>query len=269
MPELPEVETVVRDLRGLLVGQPIDKVQVYWEGSIGTPSPAQFRSQLQGQHIVAISRRGKYIIFRLDRGDLLVHLRMTGQLLVQPARAKVERSHVRVALTLDGQRLLFNDVRKFGRMYLVSSAESMLAKLGPEPLEDLFTVQALAALVGGRRGAIKCLLLNQEVIAGIGNIYADEALHVAGIAPQRKACTLSETEIAALHSAIRSELARGIRDRGTTFSSYRDAKGERGEHREHLRAYGRAGQACRRCGATIVRSRIGGRSSFHCPCCQV
>lgn len=268
MPELPEVETVARDLRGLLRGQSIGNVEVYWERSIATPSPGEFCAGLRGRQILAVGRRGKFIILHLDQGDLLVHLGMTGQLLVEQIGETSDRRHIRVALHLEGKCLLFNDTRKFGRMYLVPEADVVVGGLGPEPLESGFTSERLAACVRGRRGAIKSLLLNQGVIAGIGNIYADEALHAAQIAPHRRACTLSQAEIAALHAAIRSELQRGIRNRGTTFSSYRDAKGHEGGNREHLRVYGRAGEACLRCGAEIIRSRIGGRSSFHCPCCQ-
>ena len=268
MPELPEVETVARDLRELLMGQSIGDVEVYWERSIATPSPGEFCARLRGRQILAVARRGKFIVLHLDRSDLLVHLGMTGQLLVEWADETLGRRHARVALHLDGKRLLFNDMRKFGRMYLVPDADVVLGDLGPEPLSSGFTSETLAACVRGRRGAIKSLLLNQAVIAGIGNIYADEALHAARIAPHRKACTLSQAEIAALHAAIRSELQRGIRNRGTTFSSYRDAKGQEGGNREHLRVYGRAGEACLRCGARIARSRIGGRSSFYCPRCQ-
>lgn len=268
MPELPEVETVARDLRRLLCGQVIRDVQVYWERTIATPSPEEFRAGLLAQRIRGADRRGKFVVLHLGRGDLLVHMRMTGQLLVVPADTTPDCRYLRVALTLDGKRLLFNDMRKFGRMYLVPDAGVALGSLGPEPLEACFTDERLAACLRGRRGAIKPLLLQQDVVAGIGNIYADEALHAAGIAPQRQAHTLDRSEVAALHAGIRSELERGVGNRGTTLSDYRDAEGHEGEHREYLRVYGRAGRPCSRCGAEIVRCRVGGRSSFHCPRCQ-
>ena len=268
MPELPEVETIVRDLRHSLVGQKITGVAIYWERTVDRPSPEEFRTRLVGQRILAVGRRGKFVVLHLEQGDLIVHLRMTGQLLVAPAEAAPEGRHLRVVLALDGRRLLYNDARKFGRMYLVDDAEEVLGELGPEPLEGGFTAERLAACLGRRRGAVKSLLLDQKVLAGIGNIYADEALHMAGIAPQRPACALSQDEIAALCRAIRGELERGIRNRGTTLSDYRDAAGREGEHRGYLRVYGRAGQPCLRCGGEIVRARVGGRSSYHCPACQ-
>ncbi len=258
----------MRDLRQLLVGLTIQSAEVYWERSIATPSPEQFKAGLAGQRVRGVARRGKFVILRLEHGDLLVHLRMTGQLLAVPAGEGAGLRHLRVALTLDGRRLLFNDPRKFGRLYLVPAAETALAGLGPEPLGSDFTEERLATCLQGRRGAIKALLLDQRFLAGVGNIYADEALHAAGIAPQRQACSLSRSEIGALHRGIREELERGIRHRGTTISDYRDAEGRAGEHAEHLCVYGRAGRPCLRCGTAIVRQRIGGRSSFHCPRCQ-
>ena len=268
MPELPEVETIVRDLRRWLVGRTITGAEIYWPRTIATPDVATFRAALLGQRIVGVDRRAKFIIIRLERGALLIHLRMTGQLLLAPADSEPDLCHLRVALTLDGQRLLFRDTRKFGRMCLVDDPEATLAGLGPEPLESSFTAEELGARLHERRGPIKSLLLDQRILAGLGNIYADEALYAAGIAPQRRACTLGRDEIAALHKAIREELERGIRNRGTTLSDYLDAEGRRGNHGEHLWVHGRAGQLCRRCGSAIVRSRVGGRSSYHCPGCQ-
>ncbi len=268
MPELPEVETVVRDLRQLLLGQAIGGVEVFWERTVATPAPAEFAARLAGQRILGADRRGKYIILRLDQDSLVVHLRMTGQLLVVPLSKEAGHEHLRVALELSDSRLLFVDTRKFGRMYLVRDAAQIVGKLGPEPLGSSFTVQALAESLRGRRGAIKPLLLNQQVVAGIGNIYADEALFVAGILPSREAGSLAPAEVESLHAAIRSELARGIRNRGTTLSDYRDAGGRPGEHQSHLCVYGRAGEPCPRCGTEIARARLGGRSSCFCPHCQ-
>ena len=268
MPELPEVETIVRDLRQSLIGQTITGVEIYCERSIATPSPAEFRAGLLGQRILSVERRGKFIVLQLGQGYLLIHLRMTGQLLIVAAGEALSDRYLRVVLAFDGQRLLFRDVRKLGRLYLVAEASGVLGNLGPEPLGDDFTPEKLAECLGRRWGAIKSLLLDQSLLAGVGNIYADEALHSARIAPQRQACTLTREEVTALYRAIRSELQRGIRNRGTTLSNYRDAAGREGEHREHLRVYGRAGEPCPRCGSTIVRARIGGRSSFHCPHCQ-
>ncbi len=268
MPELPEVETVVRDLRHLLPGRTVRAVDIFWARTIATPGPDEFVARVCGQRITGVDRRGKFIVLHLERDELLVHLRMTGQLLVVPAGEEPDLRHLRVALTVDGQRLLFNDARKFGRLYLVREADGVLGQLGPEPLEACFTAERLAGCLRGRRGPIKSVLVNQKVLAGIGNIYADEVLHAARIAPQRPADSLSPAEIRALHAAIRNELERGIRHRGTTFSDYRDARGRPGEHLEHLRIYGRGGKRCRRCGGQVACVRIGGRSSYHCPRCQ-
>lgn len=256
------------DLRPLLVGHTILGVEVQWEGAIALPGPAEFSDLLPGQRIEGVERRGKFVILRLSGYDLLIHLRMTGQLLVVASGEQSGPRHLRVALVLDGKRLLFNDTRKFGRMYLVSDRCQVLGNLGPEPLASDFTPERLGAQLGGRRVSIKSLLLNQRLLAGVGNIYADEALHTAGIAPQRQACTLSREEIIALYKGLREALQRAIHNRGTTLSDYRDAQGRKGGHREYLRVYGRAGQPCLRCGAPIQRDRIGGRSSYYCAACQ-
>jgi len=268
VPELPEVETVARGLRQHLVGRTITSVEVYCEGSIATPCPEEFRARLLGQQVRAVDRRGKFIVIGLQDSDLLVHLRMTGQLLVAPADQVCSLRHVRVALTLGDLRLLFNDARKFGRMALVPSAVEWLAALGPEPFDEQVTASTLAARSRNRRLPIKSLLLDQRFVAGVGNIYADEVLHAACIAPGRLACSLSYAEFEALLAALRSELQRAIADRGTTLSDYRDADGQSGRHQQALRVYGREGQPCPRCGRPIVRIRLGGRSSYHCPHCQ-
>ncbi len=267
MPELPEVETVVRTLRPHLTGQTITGVEIYWPRTIATPKPEVFRAQLPGRQIAGVQRRGKFVIIGLEQGDLLVHLRMTGQLLIAAAGAPALK-HLRVAIELDGRQLLFNDTRKFGRMYLVPDAAQWLAGLGPEPLGDELTAEMLQARLCGRRTAIKSLLLDQRVLAGVGNIYADEVLHAACIAPHRPGHTLSSTEVQALHAALRSVLAQAIENRGTTFSDYRDGKGDPGQHQQALRVYGQAGAPCPRCGCRIERDRLGGRSAYHCPRCQ-
>ncbi len=268
MPELPEVETVVRGLRDRLCGRTITRVEIHWPRTIAAPSPEEFAAGLAGQRICDVERRGKFIVVRLERGDLLVHLRMTGQLLWRPTGETACCGHLRVALHLDGERLLFNDARKFGRMYWVPEASAFLAGLGPEPLDDSLTADALAARLRTRRVPIKALLLDQRFLAGVGNIYADETLHAARIAPQRPANTLALAEVRALHAALRSVLRCAIENRGTTLSDYRDVQGQQGQHQEALQAYGREGQPCPRCGCAIERTRLRGRSSYHCPRCQ-
>lgn len=268
MPELPEVETIVRGLREVVVGKRIERVEVYWPRSIAEPDPAEFVARLEGQRIQGLDRRGKYVIGRLEHGDLLIHLRMTGQLLVAARGLDYDRQYLRVALVLDDARVHLCDVRKLGRLAWVPDGEVALASLGPEPLSGGFTAECLAAAAARRRVPVKALLLDQRVVAGIGNIYADEALHTAGIAPRRAACTLSSAELGALWSAVRQELERAIENRGTTLRDYRDVTGRAGEHREALRVYGRVGEPCLRCGARIARIAICGRSSYHCPACQ-
>lgn len=268
MPELPEVETVVRGLRERLVGRTITGVEVYWQRSITAPPVEEFVKQLRGCRVRAVGRRGKFIVIRLDGADLLVHLRMTGQMLVVPAGAPHGLRHVRVSLTMGDLQLLFNDARKFGHMALVPDAAACLAGLGPEPLDPRLTVEALHQRLQGRRLPVKAFLLDQKSLAGVGNIYADEVLHAAHIAPQRPAHTLSRAEATALLASLRSELRRAIEHRGTTLSDYRDPDGQSGEHQRSLRVYGREGEACPSCGCVIARVRLSGRSSYYCPRCQ-
>lgn len=268
LPELPEVETVVRGLREHLAGRTITGVEVFWPRSIAAPAPDVLAAELPGRCVRAVDRRGKFIVLRLDRGDLLVHLRMTGQLLVMPGGQAHSLRHVRVAMSLGELRLLFNDSRKFGRIALVPNAAEWLSGLGPEPFDPRLTADALHERLRGRRLAIKALLLDQRWLAGVGNIYADEALHAAHIAPQRPACALTHAEAEALLASLRSKLEEAIEHRGTTLSDYRDADGQSGQHQRALRVYGRAGEACSCCGCTIARVRLNGRSSYYCPHCQ-
>lgn len=268
MPELPEVETVVRGLRERLVDRTITGVEVFWERCISTPGLDEFKARVNGQRIRAVNRRGKFVVIGLEGSDLLVHLRMTGQLLIKSVDEAHTLRHVRAILTLGDMRLLFNDARKFGRLALVPDAAEWLARLGPEPLDPRLDVAVLAERLRHRRLPIKALLLDQEFLAGVGNIYADETLHAACIAPQRPACTLSQGEVEALYAALRSELQQAIEDRGTTLSDYRDPDGQSGAHQRALHVYGREGEPCPRCGCSIMRTRLRGRSSYYCPGCQ-
>jgi len=264
MPELPEVETYVRDLRGLLVGRAFTGVVVTWPNSIRTPIPT-LHSDLPGRRIEALTRRGKYLQFHLS-GEmyLFLHLKMSGRLLVEPASEAPNR-HVRTIFRLDnGHELRFEDARKFGRVYLVADPDEVTGHLGPEPLADDFTLQRFAALLKGRRGQLKPLLLNQTFIAGIGNIYADESCFRAGLHPRRRADTLSPAEQSRLYRAIRQSLAAGIVHRGASF----DAVYRGGEFQNHFQVYGRRGEPCPRCGATIRRIVVGGRGTHFCPRCQ-
>jgi formamidopyrimidine-DNA glycosylase len=264
MPELPEVETVVRGLRGPLVGRTFTGVTVLWPNAIKTPIP-ELQQRLPGQRIEAITRRAKYLQFHLSGGDtLFIHLKMSGDLLVEPA-SEPPHPHVRTIFGLDNaHELRFKDTRKFGRVYLVADPSQVAGPLGPEPLADDFTVEDFKALFQRRKGRLKPLLLNQEFIAGVGNIYADESCFLAGLDPRRQVDTLAEAELEKLYQAIRQTLNAGIRWKGASF----DAVYRGGEFQDHFQVYGRTDEPCLNCGTPIVRTVLGGRSTHFCVQCQ-
>ncbi|HHX42399.1 MAG TPA: DNA-formamidopyrimidine glycosylase [Chloroflexi bacterium] len=273
MPELPEVETVARGLRARIVGEVIVGVEVFWPRSVASHSVEAFADGLVGQAIVDVGRRGKYVVLSLSgHGCLLVHLRMTGRLLLEEPEEGGDpdaQRYTRVLWRLcSGRRLRFWDIRKFGRVHWVAAPEEALAALGPEPLSVAFTVDALRAMLRARRRQIKPLLLDQHFLAGLGNIYVDEALWEARIHPARRAHTLSDAEVARLHAAIVGVLGAAVRGRGTTLRDYRSADNRPGDYQHELVVYGREGQPCRRCGHPIVRTVIGGRGTRLCPICQ-
>lgn len=268
MPELPEVETVVRGLRAPLVGRTVTDVWMEQPRVIRAPDPTEFAARIVGQTITAINRRAKYILCALDEGLLVIHLKMTGRLYVAGAPEASDR-WVRLRLDLDNrQALYFSDARRFGGVYLVDDLARIAPKLGPEPLEDSFTAEMLRERLAGRRTRIKALLLDQSFIAGVGNIYADEALYRAGIHPLRLSNMLTEPEIARLHDAIRAVLASGIDYEGASVSWYRKPDGTPGESQEHFYAYGRDGQPCLTCGQLIAKIRVAQRGTHFCPNCQ-
>jgi formamidopyrimidine-DNA glycosylase len=270
MPELPEVETTARTLRGRLVGRIITGAEVRWPRTAATHAPPDLAQAVTGRRIQDVGRRGKYVVFTLDQGSLLVHLKMTGRLFVVPADSPQDQ-YVRAWFNLDdGHQLRFHDVRKFGRVYLVGDTEEVTAPLGPEPLGDELTVAAFRSLLERRRGRLKPLLLNQTFLAGLGNIYADEALHRAGLHPLRTADSLSLSEQERLYMAIRTVLAGAVQARGTTLSDggYLDAEGRPGGFQTQVAVYGRAGERCPRCGGAIQRIVLGQRSTHFCPRCQ-
>lgn len=264
MPELPEVETVVRGLRGPLVGRTFTGVKVLWPKSIKTPV-ADLQSRLPGQCIQSITRRGKYLQFHLSGGDtLLIHLKMSGSLLVEPDSEPLH-PHVRTVFGLDNHhQLRFKDMRKFGRVYLVADPDQVVGRLGPEPLAEDFLAEDFVALFRTRKGRLKPLLLNQQFIAGIGNIYADESCFLAGIDPRRQVDTLSAGQLEKLYHAIRQALGRGIIHKGASLDEVYPG----GEFQEHFQVYGRKGQTCYRCGSPIRRVVLGGRSTHFCEQCQ-
>lgn len=271
MPELPEVETVVRGLRVPLIGHRIESMWYDWENTIARPHPNEFEARVVGQEIKAISRRAKYIVIELEHDLLLVHLRMTGRLYVSNAD-EVQRvdKWVHVKFGLDGNKeLRFSDSRKFGKVYLVDELEQVTANIGPEPLEDAFTVTIFKERMQGRSKMIKTLLLDQTFIAGVGNIYADEALHRAKIHPERKANSLTEEEIILLHETVRSVLIMGIEQEGASVNWYRKPDGTKGNSQNHFYVYGQEGQICITCEQVrIEKIRVAQRGTHFCPNCQ-
>jgi formamidopyrimidine-DNA glycosylase len=274
MPELPEVETVRRTLLPSLVGRRITGVMMRaFPGVIGQLDPETFAGLVSDRHITDIRRRGKYLLIDLDdESGLIVHLRMTGNLSVLPVDAEQVRfEHISLLLD-DGQTLRFSDQRKFGRIEYrpAEIRDPLRSKLGPEPLGRGFTAAYLAGKLKGRTAAIKALILDQRIIAGVGNIYADEALFRSRIHPLTPGGELSTAQVASLVRSIKGVLRSGIEHRGTTFSSYRDANGEAGGNQFRLRVYGRGrrGEPCPRCGQPLVTLVAGGRTSHVCLHCQ-
>jgi formamidopyrimidine-DNA glycosylase len=272
MPELPEVEIAARSLAPQVVGRRISTVErLDWERMVETHPAAEFRALLAGRAILGARRRAKWLLLDLDGGwTLALHLRMSGNLTVH-GPDEVARPHVHLVLALDdGQRIFFDDERKFGRVRLLDAAglADLDAAHGPEPLAETFTAAELARILAGRRTKIKPLLLDQSQIAGIGNIYASEALWLAQIHPLLPANTISPAGAEALHAALRTVLEQAIAHEGSSLRNYRDGYGRRGQNQEHFLVYDRAGQPCRRCHAPIERVVVGQRSTFYCPVCQ-
>ena len=274
MPELPEVETIRRDLAPRLEGRSITGVTIAPDS--GKPvmvlkgiDEASFREGVVGARILMADRRGKYLVFRLDTELMLVvHLRMTGALLHRKADAPPD-PFLRAVLHLDdGTELRFTDIRKFGGLWLTDDFELVTTGLGPEPLNEGFTVDIVASAVKGRKAPVKSIILDQRRIAGIGNIYADEACFAAHIDPRRHGLTLTEDEVAALHDSVRKVLAFGVESRGASFRDYKDADGNSGSMHMHVKVFRRTGKECYDCGSVIERVVIGGRSTHFCPTCQ-
>src|SRR5689334_4126602 len=271
MPELPEVEYVARQLHGELVGRRIERVEVSWPRIVAGMAPEELAARVAGRMVTGIGRRGKYLLIALEGGEtLIVHRRMSGNLTLAPPDAA--DPYVRAAFALDdGRRLLYSDPRKFGRITLAADADlpRVFAALGPEPLDDeTFTAAALAARLAGTKRPIKAALLDQGIVAGLGNIYADEALFRARIHPLRPADSLTPSEIAALREAIQAVLLVGIAHGGTTFGRHRDVYNEAGTNLEHVVAYRKTGQPCPRCGTPIERMVVAQRGTHYCPHCQ-
>ena len=292
MPELPEVETVRRGLEPVLAGQVIARADVNREG-LRWPFPPRMADRLTGQRVMQVRRRSKYILADLASGEsLLIHLGMSGRILISGAvqgqfhhdlpvlrnhepQNHGPQKHDHVVLHIEGgATVTFNDARRFGAMDLMETVRAgehrLLAGLGPEPLGNDFHEAALAARLHGRLTPIKSALLDQGVVAGLGNIYVCEVLHRAGVAPTRLAGTISQAEVAALVPVIRTVLTEAIDAGGSSLRDYRQTDGELGYFQHSFRVYGRHGLACTTagCGGTVARLVQAGRSSFHCPICQ-
>ena len=264
MPELPEVETIIRSLRPALLGKQILSANLLWNRTLVSPSPGIFQKRLQGQQIQDIFRRAKFLQIKLTTNHLIIHLRMSGDLLVvlggyQPAK------HDRLILKLsDDRTLVFSDPRKFGRVWLVEDPAEIFQNLGPEPLSDEFTPAWLQAALSTQHRQLKPLLLDQSFLAGLGNIYTDEALHMARLHPMASSDSITKEEAEILRMSIRAVLEEGIRHNGASIDwVYRG-----GDFQNHFRVYGRQGKPCPVCGTTIERIVVGQRGTHICPTCQ-
>ncbi|WP_179395168.1 bifunctional DNA-formamidopyrimidine glycosylase/DNA-(apurinic or apyrimidinic site) lyase [Lacticaseibacillus absianus] len=274
MPELPEVENVRRGLSGLVAGRTIQAVDTDWE-KILVGGQATFAKTLAHATITAIDRRGKYLLFRFDNAITMVsHLRMEGKYQLVPDAAVPRHRFVHVAFTFtDGSQLRYHDMRKFGRMALVPTGTEMktvagLASIGPEPTEADFDPDAFYRELQRHKQAIKSVILDQHVVAGVGNIYADETLWLSHLNPEQPACTLTRQEAKTLRDNIIAELATATTAGGTSVHSFVDATGQRGAFQTQLHVYDREGTPCDRCQTTIVKIKVGQRGTHYCPHCQ-
>ncbi|NIV13836.1 MAG: bifunctional DNA-formamidopyrimidine glycosylase/DNA-(apurinic or apyrimidinic site) lyase [Aliifodinibius sp.] len=271
MPELPEVETIARTLRnGIkdipgIVGKTITGADVYWPKTVAEPDWQEFRPRILGQKILEISRRAKYLVLKLDNDMLLIHLRMSGDLLVGAAGEQLA-DHVRLSLELDHEwQLAFNNPRKFGRVWLMENPDTLFDNLGPEPFDPSLTPDLFWKRLQGRKRQIKPLLMDQGFIAGLGNIYVDEALYLSKIHPQKPANQIESNQASQLLSDIRSVLSEGIRRNGASIDwVYRG-----GDFQNFFHVYQKTGEPCSTCGTPIDRIVVGQRGTHLCPVCQV
>jgi len=270
MPELPEVETFRRYLlqgdsgAPSILGKKITDARLLWEGSLAEPDPKEFLTRVQGQYVTGIGRRGKNLLINLSRDTLIIHLRMSGEIVVEEQTNPIGK-HYRALLNFqDGYRLAFNNIRKFGRIWLIEDPASVIGHLGPEPLGDDFTPDLFHDQLHSRGKGLKYYLLDQELIAGMGNIYTDESLFRAGLHPARKSDSISREETQRLWESIREVLQEGIRNQGSSIDwMYRG-----GDYQKYLSVYNLEGQPCKRCKTPIQRIKIAQRSTYFCPSCQ-
>jgi len=273
MPELPEVESVRRQLEPALIGRRFERVSIDDVRLVRPYEPAEVAAELEGERVAAVERRGKYLVVRFEsRRVLLIHLRMTGSLLHAPSGSLQDDPHRRAVVTLDdGSDVAYRDVRRFGTWLLLEPGEAepyLGARVGDEPLDTLFTAARLGVRLAGRRTSLKAALLDQRTLAGMGNIYADEALWRAQLNPLRPAAGLDRAELRRLHRGIRSALEHGLARQGSTLRDYRLPDGSGGSMQDEFRVYGRRDEPCDRCGTPIARTQVAGRTTWFCPTCQ-
>jgi len=270
MPELPEVETIRNNLRQgtadhpSLIDMTISGAAVYWERTLAVPTLAEFYSKIPGQPITDIHRRGKYLIFVLSNDNLMIHLRMSGELLVEKQSEKIATHHRLIIFLGKEWRLAFNDARKFGRVWLVEDIDEVVGNLGPEPFDEGLGADGFFSMLQKRSRHIKPLLLDQTFIAGIGNIYSDEALFRAGLHPKTKANKITLDQAEALLHTLRDVLSAGIEHNGSSI----DWVYKGGDFQNYFQVYKKEGQPCKRCGATIIKIIVGQRGTRICPDCQ-
>ena len=273
MPELPEVETVRRQLEPALVGRRFERVEIDDSRLVRPFEPVAVAAELEGERVSAVDRRGKYLIFRFESGRvLLVHLRMTGSFKHRRNGRLADDPHRRAVVRLDdGSDVAYRDVRRFGTWLVLEPGELepyLADRLGEEPLVAGFTPRGLAKRLAGRRAPVKAALLDQRTLAGLGNIYVDEALWRARIHPKRPAGELNRNEVRRLHGAIRRVLETAISRRGSTLRDYSTPRGRSGSMQRAFKVYGRTDKPCDRCGTPIEKTRAGGRGTWYCPHCQ-
>jgi formamidopyrimidine-DNA glycosylase len=273
MPELPEVESVRMQLEPALVGRRFERVSIDDPRLVRPYEPAEVAAELEGEAVAAVQRRGKYLVVRFESGRvLLIHLRMTGSLLRAPSGSLPDDPHRRAVVNLDdGSDVAYRDVRRFGTWLLLEPGEAepyLAARVGDEPLDALFTAARLGERLAGRRTSLKAALLDQRTLAGMGNIYVDEALWRARLNPVRPASGLDRNELRRLHRGIRAALEHGLARQGSTLRDYRLPDGGGGSMQDEFRVYGRRAEPCDRCGTLIARTQVAGRTTWFCPTCQ-
>jgi formamidopyrimidine-DNA glycosylase len=272
MPELPEVETIVRQLEPKLKGQAVEKVEIIDFRVLKNKNPVDFKNQVEGKKILKIARRGKLILIELEKElTILIHLKLTGRIIGFEGKQTKRSSFTRAVFYFKDRGFRFDDLRKFGSLSLLGAVEkeAFLSRFGPEPLDDSFNLESFIFLLSRQgRKKIKPLLMDQSFIAGIGNIYADEILHFASVRPDRPVYTLTPVEVKKVFEGIKKVLTEAVEAKGTSFRDYVDFSGQKGDYLYRLKVYQRTGKPCCSCGKPIKRIRLGGRGTHFCPSCQ-